>query len=103
MNLVNGENAIWPKCLWVLTVFVEKVTYEQLGLHRYAVNKHPDEFVLEPPPKKSSIHLCVALLNNAAHMRPVQIYQPKAKSYLTSRNVRQCVLHGFSLALHLLD
>jgi len=23
----NGENAIWPKYLWVLTVFVKKVTW----------------------------------------------------------------------------
>jgi len=25
---------------------------EQLGLHAYAVSTHPDELVLEPPPKK---------------------------------------------------
>ena len=25
---------------------------EQLGLHCYAVSTHPDELVLEPPPKK---------------------------------------------------
>jgi len=31
---------------------------EQLGLHCYAVSTHPDELVLETPPKKSWIRLC---------------------------------------------
>ena len=33
-------------------MFVKKKLPEQLGLHCYAVNTHPDELVLEPPPKK---------------------------------------------------
>jgi len=33
-------------------VFVKNKLPEQLGLHCYAVSTHPDELVLEPPPKK---------------------------------------------------
>jgi len=38
-------------------VFGKKKLPEQLGLHCYAVGTHPDELVLEPPPKKSWIRL----------------------------------------------
>jgi len=33
-------------------VFVKKKLPEQLGLHCYAASTHPDEFVLQAPPKK---------------------------------------------------
>jgi len=53
----NGEKFIYPKCVWLLTVFVKKKLHEQLGLHCYAVSTHPDELVLEPPLKKSWFRL----------------------------------------------
>ena len=49
MSLSNGENAIWPKGLWVVTVFVKTKLPEQLSLHYCAVNTHLDELVLDPP------------------------------------------------------
>jgi len=36
---------------WVLPAFVTKKLPERLGLHHYAVNTHPDEFVPELPLK----------------------------------------------------
>jgi len=40
-------------------VFKKKLS-EQLGVHRYVVSTHPDEIVLEPPPKKlpGSAYVC---------------------------------------------
>ena len=48
VSLGNGENVIYPKCVWLLTVFVKKKLPEQLGLHCYALCTHPDELVFEP-------------------------------------------------------
>jgi len=50
---------------WVLPAFVRKKLPERLGLHHYAVNTHPDEFVPESPPKinpGSSYEMYVVLL-----------------------------------------
>jgi len=53
----NGENAIWPKCLWILTVFVKKDYLSSWVFTTMQSIYIQMNLSLSLPPKKSWIRL----------------------------------------------